>query len=168
MALPPAAVGNSPRPIWNAKVGPSGRGERQPGMGTPESSMPSDAFRTGAHVTLAPVRIWHAETNDSEHRHEQSPVAVRMPPQPSRSHSLLTREPSAERSTKRQHPPRSALWRADSDRAGVCVIGDAACDGDEPGHGQALGQVCYAGRDGLGSTSSLEALKALSAGHRKI
>ena len=54
-------------------------------MGTPESSMPSDAFRTGAHVTLAPVRIWHAETNDSEHRHEQSPVAVRMPPQPSRS-----------------------------------------------------------------------------------
>jgi hypothetical protein len=75
----------SPRPIWNAKVGPSGRGERQPGMGTPESSMPSDAFRTGAHVTLAPVRIWHAETNDSEHRHEQSPVAVRMPPQPSRS-----------------------------------------------------------------------------------
>ena len=33
----------------------------------------------------APVRIWHAETNDSEHRHEQSPVAVRMPPQPSRS-----------------------------------------------------------------------------------
>ena len=75
----------SPRPIWNAKVGPSGRGERQPGMGTPESSMPSDAFRTGAHVTLAPVRIWHAETNDSEHRHEQGPVAVRMPPQPSRS-----------------------------------------------------------------------------------
>ena len=52
-------------------------------MGTPESSMPSDAFRTGAHVTLAPVRIWHPETN--EHRHEQSPAAVRMPPQPSRS-----------------------------------------------------------------------------------
>ena len=40
--------------------------------------------------------------------------------------------------------------------------------GDEPGHGQALGQVCCAGRDGLGSTSSLEALKALSAGHRTI
>jgi hypothetical protein len=32
--------------------------------------------------------------------------------------------------------------------------------GDEPGHGQALGQVCCAGRDGLGSTSSLEALSA--------
>ena len=59
--------------------------EESGSMGTPESSMPSDAFRTGAHVTLAPVRIWHAETNDSEHCHEQSPVAVRMPPQPSRS-----------------------------------------------------------------------------------
>ena len=43
--------------------------EESGSMGTPESSMPSDAFRTGAHVTLAPVRIWHAETNDSEHRH---------------------------------------------------------------------------------------------------
>jgi hypothetical protein len=37
--------------------------------------------------------------------------------------------------------------------------------GDEPGHGQALGQVCCAGRDGLGSTSSLE---ALSAGQRTM
>ena len=57
--------------------------EESGSMGTPESSMPSDAFRTGAHVTLAPVRIWHPETNG--HRHEQSPAAVRMPPQPSRS-----------------------------------------------------------------------------------
>jgi len=32
--------------------------------------------------------------------------------------------------------------------------------GDEPRHGQALGQVCCAGRDGLGSTSSLETLSA--------
>jgi hypothetical protein len=52
---PVAAVGNSPRPISsNAKVGPSGRGEWQPGMGMPEISMPSDAFCSGAHVTLAP------------------------------------------------------------------------------------------------------------------
>ena len=52
---PLAAVGNSPRPISsNAKVGPSGRGEWQPGMGMPEISMPSDAFCSGAHVTLAP------------------------------------------------------------------------------------------------------------------
>jgi hypothetical protein len=52
VALPPAAVGNSPRPVlemqkW-AQVVP--RGERQPppagSMGTPEpeSSMPSGAF----------------------------------------------------------------------------------------------------------------------------
>ena len=32
--------------------------------------------------------------------------------------------------------------------------------GDEPGHRQALGQVCCAGRDVLGRTSSLEALSA--------
>ncbi len=32
--------------------------------------------------------------------------------------------------------------------------------GDEPGHEKALGQVCCAGRDGLGSTSSLETLSA--------
>jgi hypothetical protein len=32
--------------------------------------------------------------------------------------------------------------------------------GDEPGHGQALGQVCCAGLDVLGITSSLEALSA--------
>ena len=31
--------------------------------------------------------------------------------------------------------------------------------GDEPGHRQALGQVCCAGRDVLGRTSSLEALE---------
>ena len=70
MALPPARRG------WQLEA--RGRLEMQKwaqvaeesgSMGTPESSMPSDAFRTGAHVTLAPVRIWHAETNDSEHRH---------------------------------------------------------------------------------------------------
>ncbi len=44
MALPPAAVGNSPRPVLEMQKWPSGRGERQPGMGTPESSMPSGAF----------------------------------------------------------------------------------------------------------------------------
>ena len=83
-------------------------------MGTPDSSMPSDTFRTGAHVTLAPVRIWHPETN--EQRHEQSPAAVRMPPgraQPVFT-ILLPREP-ADRITKRQHAPRAALRRADSD-----------------------------------------------------
>jgi len=32
--------------------------------------------------------------------------------------------------------------------------------GTEPGHRQALGQVCCAGRDVLGRTSSLEALSA--------
>ena len=65
--------------------------EESGSMGTPESSMPSDAFRTGAHVTLAPVRIWHPETN--EHRHEQSPAAVRMPTAQPVVTSLLTREP---------------------------------------------------------------------------
>ena len=42
------------------------------------------------------------------------------------------------------------------------MIGDATrrVMGDEPGHGQALGQVCWAGRDVLGRTSSLEALSA--------
>ena len=72
----------------NCKSGPEWRpgGERQPSMGTPERSMPSDA------VAVARTSHWrHAafgipcapETN--EHRHEQSPVAVRMPTQPSRS-----------------------------------------------------------------------------------
>jgi hypothetical protein len=42
--------------------------------------------------------------------------------------SLLTREP-AERTTKRQHPPRGAHRRADSDRPGVCVINDATRGG---------------------------------------
>ena len=88
-------------------------------------SMPSDAFRTGAHVRLAPVRIWHPETN--EQRHEQSPSgcedATRAQPVFT---ILLPREP-ADRITKRQHASRAALRRADSDRPGVCVIGDATC-----------------------------------------
>ena len=95
-------------------------------MGTPESSMPSDAFRTGAHVTLAPVRIWHTETN--EHRHEQSPVAARMPPQPSRSsqsaseRTLLSAVQSGIRHGARSGGPIQTA-------AGVCVIGGATCDG---------------------------------------
>jgi hypothetical protein len=90
---------------------------------TPDSSimMPSDAFRTGAHVTLAPVRIRHLETN--EHRHEQSPAAVRMPPdsEPGRSSQFYCPREPAGRLTKRQHAPRAALRRADSDRRpGAC------------------------------------------------
>jgi hypothetical protein len=70
-------------------------------------SMPSDAFRTGAHVRLAPVRIWHPETN--EQRHEQSPAAVRMPPEPSRSSQFYCRENllTALQSGSTRHGPRS-------------------------------------------------------------
>ena len=32
--------------------------EESGSMGTPESSMPSDAFRTGAHATLARTPHW--------------------------------------------------------------------------------------------------------------
>ena len=54
----------------------------------------------------------------------------------------------------------------------VCVLGESQMVsrlpplamrrvmGDEPGHRQALGQVCCAGRDVLGRTSSLEAVSA--------
>ena len=64
-------------------------------------SMPSDAFRTGAHV------IWHPETN--EQRHEQSPAAVRMPPEPSRSSQFYCREDllTALQSGSTRHGPRS-------------------------------------------------------------
>ncbi len=117
MALPPAVVGK-PEADLECKSGPtvhsvaSGRAERQPGMGTPESSIPSDTFRTGAHVTLAPgpVRIWHAETNDSEHRHEQSPVAAHshmMSDAAARHSSGPSAHPSAAQPcvSKRDGPP---------------------------------------------------------------
>jgi hypothetical protein len=63
-------------------------------MGTPESGMPSDAFRTGAHVTLAPVRIWHASRNKrASSRAKSRGCEDANTAQPVLT-SLLTKEPS--------------------------------------------------------------------------
>ena len=108
-------------------------------MGTPERSMPSDALtvvRTShwRHTAFGMPKQTSIAAEQSRCGCED---ATRAQPV---STILLPREP-ADRITKRQHAPRAALRRADSDRAGVCVIGDATCDA---GHGQALGQVCSA------------------------
>ena len=148
-----------PLPGGRSKVGPSGRGQRQPGMGTPESSMPSDAFAV-ARTSHWRHTAFGMDPETDQHRREQSPGGGDTTTAQPVVTSLLTRWPC--RAHYKAAAP--ATGRAQAGRfrppPGCARSAKRRVMGDEPGHGQALGQVCRAGRDILGRTSSLEALSA--------
>jgi hypothetical protein len=115
-------------------------------MGRPDSEI------SRAVARMSHWRIWHPETN--EHRHEQSPAAVRMPTQPSQSPQVSDTEAADEisllgalqRGSTRHGARALTEWQAGrfrpSPRRGVRDWPGRRdmpvfTMGDEPGHGQA-------------------------------
>jgi hypothetical protein len=131
VALPPAAVGKPEADFLKCKSGP--KWQRRAAVWA--------RTRAACHLTpfaLARTSHWRQSVfgipkQTSIVTSRVPGAAVRMPTQPSRSSQSADERTllSALQSGSTRHGARTGgpIIAADSDRAGVCVIGDAACDG---------------------------------------